>query len=261
MKRWTATLFLILASSPVGAADCPALVSQSPYITHTLDWLGAKECIVGASRYDPGDHPDTGGILDPDQEIIAALDPAWVITSTWTDPDTLAEATPEGARSLRLTGFASMAEVEANIARLAAITGDPRPVDRALAFRRQWHRAAEAVPADGERILLVSSCTGQPYIFGPGTWLHEAFRTAGYNPVAAREGVHHLNRDAPEQDVAAVAKAEGADRIFIFQRQLAAQCATIAPSSEATITTLDGDAFLHPAPTLIRGFQKLAERE
>lgn len=261
MTRRIAALLLLMAATPAGAADCPALVSQSPYISHTLDWLGAEECIVGASRYDLGDHPDTGGILDPDAEVISALDPEWVLTSTWTDPETLAEATPAGVRSLRLAGFASMAEVEANIARLAAITGDPRPVDRALAFRRQWHRAAEAVPADGERVLLVSSCTGQPYIFGPGTWLHEAFETAGYTPVAAKAGTHHLNRDDPEQDVAAVAEAEGADRIFIFQRQLAEQCATIAPSSEATITTLDGDTFLHPAPTLIRGFQQLAERE
>ena len=69
-----AGLALLLAAAPaLAAGDCPRIISQSPYISHTLAWLELDHCIVGASRYDRGDHPDTGGILDPDGGAIAAL--------------------------------------------------------------------------------------------------------------------------------------------------------------------------------------------
>ncbi|MBD3610048.1 MAG: ABC transporter substrate-binding protein, partial [Gammaproteobacteria bacterium] len=72
------------------AQECPRIISQSPYITHTLEWMGLKSCIIGTSRYDKLGLPTTGGVLDPDAEAIDSLMPDVIFTSDWTKPDVLA---------------------------------------------------------------------------------------------------------------------------------------------------------------------------
>ena len=115
---------LLFLSMPDNAtADCPRIISQSPYITHTLEWLGLKECIVGASRYDQLEVPDTGGVMDPDSEIIASLEPDILFTSDWTDPRELTAITPKNARSYRLQAFQSMAQIEQNLQTIIEATG------------------------------------------------------------------------------------------------------------------------------------------
>ncbi|MFO8023833.1 MAG: hypothetical protein R6U90_01690, partial [Thiohalophilus sp.] len=85
LLRYSLLASLLFLSIPANTTtDCPRIISQSPYITHTLDWLGLKDCIVGASRYDQLEVPETGGVMDPDGEIIASLEPAILFTSDWT---------------------------------------------------------------------------------------------------------------------------------------------------------------------------------
>lgn len=64
-----------MAGDQAVGADCPRIVSQSPYITRVLIWLGLERCIVGVSRYDALDRPKTGGVIDPDADAIALLEP------------------------------------------------------------------------------------------------------------------------------------------------------------------------------------------
>ena len=112
LLRYNLLASLLLLSMPANAsADCPRIISQSPYISHTLKWLGLEQCIVGASRYDQLEVPDTGGVMDPDNEIIASLEPDILFTSDWTDPQELAALTPEDARAYRLLGFHIMAQI------------------------------------------------------------------------------------------------------------------------------------------------------
>ncbi|UQB41556.1 hypothetical protein JX580_07650 [Thiomicrospira microaerophila] len=77
--RLTTQLWLavcLLAFSATVFAECPRIISQSPYITHQLDYLGIKHCIVGASRYNKElGVTDTGGLLDPNQPAIQSLKP------------------------------------------------------------------------------------------------------------------------------------------------------------------------------------------
>jgi iron complex transport system substrate-binding protein len=71
-------IILIAAALSAGfahAADCPRIVSQSPYITRALEWLGLAPCIVGVSRYDRRKElPSTGGVIDPDARGMAEVE-------------------------------------------------------------------------------------------------------------------------------------------------------------------------------------------
>src|SRR3989338_1198240 len=118
-------VWLLSSVTPAAAENCPRIISQSPYITHSLEWLGLKDCIVGVSRYDTLDRPRTGGVTDPDKAAIAALKPDLMLTSDWTSEKTWTDATPPCARAIRLYGFRSMREVEDNLHTIAEAAGRP----------------------------------------------------------------------------------------------------------------------------------------
>lgn len=256
-----ASLFCILgllAGSAFGA--CPRIVSQSPYITHQLDWLKLERCIVGASRYDTQlKAADTGGVLDPDGAAIAAVKPDLLITSVWTPAETLAAATPPDARALRLASFQHMVQIEDNLREIGAAAGVADTEARVAAFARLWRKKTAAVGARGERVLLLSSCTGQPYSFGRNTWLGELFTAAGFTLAEETEGVRHLPAGQVERAGGALVAQMKPDLVFVFNRRIASACATVPLPPGAEIVAMDGDLFLHPAPVLLDGLDALAQ--
>lgn len=255
MRRFLFVLFFLTAS--LAQAHCPRIVSQSPYITHQLAWLGLADCIVGASRYERlVKVPDTGGVMDPDAQAIAALSPDLVITSNWTSPEALAAATPAGARSLRLNSFTSMREIEDNLREIGAAAGVPDAAARAERFARLWREKAAGI-GHGERVLLLSSCTGQPYSFGRQTWLGELFAAAGFRLAETAERVVHLSREGTPEAIEARIAALSPDLVILFTRQVAEACAAVPWPQGVRLIALDGEKFLHPAPVLLEGLDEL----
>lgn len=255
---FTAICLLLASLAGTTAIACPRIVSQSPYITHQLDWLGLKDCIVGVSRYEHNAKAaNTGGVLDPDAEAIAAMKPDLVITSIWTPPEKLAAATPSGARTLRLASFQSMTQVEENLRQIGLAAGLKTANARAKDFGKAWREMASTVNGGGQRVLLLSSCTGQPYSFGRNTWLANLFTVAGFVVADPTEGVRHLRREATEEAVTTLIAEMKPDVVFIFNRQIAASCGTVPLPPGTPLVALDGEKFLHPAPILIDGLKQL----
>lgn len=249
----------ILAFAAWGNTDCPRIISQSPYITHQLRYLGLEKCIVGASRYDTlSAVPRTGGIIDPDWQAIAALKPGLLLTSVWT-PQAAVPQTP-GYRVIRLESFQSMAQVVANLRDIATATQWPQGMARAAEFERDWQRKAADVGAKHRRALLLSSCTGQPYSFGMNTWLSDLFVHAGFDVVEWQRGVRHLQREQTSQNVAQLVKDMHPEVVFVFTRQMGQACATVPLPQSVPLVALNGDHFLHPAPVLLEGLEELRNR-
>lgn len=256
-----AGLLLTLTHSVTATAEdaCPRIISQSPYITQSLQWLGLEACIVGVSRYDRLDLPRTGGILDPDIDALELLEPDLIYTSDWSKEETMAAATPEGARSVRLKGFGSMAEVEENLRQIAADTGIG--AERAEAFAAQWRSAAAAIDGGGRRVLLVSSCSGNPYAFGQQRWLSDLFSAAGFVNVETVDKLRHIRPGEEVEQLTDLINQLKPELVFIFERTLNPQCAFIRPETPVRIITLDGELFLHPAPVILEGLAELARRQ
>lgn len=260
MTRRALVLVLLWSMAPAVEAACPRIVSQSPYITYTLDWLGLKDCIVGVSRYDTLDRPRTGGILDPDKDAIAVLKPDLMFTANWIDADAWQAAAPTGAKAVRLDGFRSMRQVEENLNTIAKASGQPKAKARAVVFPKAWREKAKAVHGNGRRVLLLSACSGAPYTFGPDTWLHDLFSEAGFTNVETHPRLRHLRVENP---VAALDDLIGKLRpafVIVFERKYSDQCAAILPRTGVRIIALDGEQFLHPAPVLLDGLDTLAAR-
>ncbi len=254
-----AGLLLALAALPTlaAAAACPRIVSQSPYITHALVWMGLADCIVGVSRYDTLDRPQTGGVIDPDKAMIDRLQPQLMITSDWTKPEIWQAAAPKGAVALRVGGFRGMADVEAmlrEIGHAAGVADIDARVDR---YAADWRAAAARVGGKGRRVLLLSACTGAPHSFGRGTTLYELFNAAGFDVVADHDSIRNFRVDGPAAELPDWLDARHPDLIFALKNHRDEACNTTIVRPGIAIVPLDGAHFIHPGPDLLIGLQEL----
>ena len=263
VARLLPALITILISLNVQAADenCPRIISQSPYLTKSLQWLGLEECIVGVSRYDRLELPHTGGVMDPDGESIEALEPALIFTSNWTQAEVLDAITPDGARSFRLDGFGSMAQIEDNLRLMGREAGISDIDERVSQFHRQWSTLASQINGNGKRGLLLSACSGTPYSFGKQRWLSDLFTHAGFINVETTLKIRHIKPGEELTTINALINELQPDLLFIFERRQNKQCAFIKPKTPLTIINLDGEKFLHPAPVLLDGLTELSQHQ
>jgi iron complex transport system substrate-binding protein len=251
-------LILAFLALPLQAADtCPRIVSQSPYITKALAWLGLERCIVGASRYDALDRPRTGGVIDPDADTIALLDPQLMITSNWTPEDVWRKAAPAGATALRVDGFRGMTGVESmlrDIGRAAGVADIDTRVER---FAADWRAAARRVDGKGRRVLILSACGEAPYSFGRGTTLHELFAAAGFAVVTDHDSIRNFHPGKPGGDVSAWIAERKPDYIFALKNRRDEACNVAIAKPGVPILPLEGANFTHPGPGLLDGLEEL----
>ncbi|MDR2626060.1 MAG: ABC transporter substrate-binding protein [Zoogloeaceae bacterium] len=251
-----ALCLLLLTPAAARASDCPRIISQSPYLTRALKWLGRGECIVGVSRYEREDMalPRTGGILDPDAEAIRALAPDLIVTSNWADAERMARVTPPGARLLRLDGFGSLADVENMLRTLAKASRAKDGAAKIAAFGRAWRQAAQKLAAQnrGKRVLVLSSCGGEPYAFGRKHLVGDIFAQAGFEVVESAEKVRHA-------DVKTLMTETKPEIVVALGSASAESCRMLAPSLDIRVVGLDADHFIHPGPDLLQAYAEMLE--
>lgn len=255
---------LLLASnlaSNLASAECPRIISQSPYITHQLDYLGLKNCLVGTSRYDNTlNLPTTGGLFDPDKTAIETLQADLWITSDWTKPDDFNAIKPMVKQALRLESFASMQQIEKNLTEIARASGDEKAQQQAERFANLWReKVAEirAINTKSPKTLLISSCSGQPYAFGKQSWLADLFSHAGFEIVGNPQRITHLPVSKLQDKLQEMIDHTQPQIVFIFERQLAPACRLMKLPEGTKLVTLDGTDFLQPAPVLLNGLEQL----
>lgn len=241
------------------------IVSQSPYITHALDFFGMKECIVGASVYDgevAADLPRTGKVIEPDGEAIERLHPDFIFSSDWTTPETMAAVTPDDAKGFILHGFASMEQVENNLYTIGNVLNIVDFETKVKAFKTAWREAAHSVNAKHKKVLLLSACSKAPYSYGRKSYLGDLFAAAGFDVVDRTEQVRTFTIDASTNELDAFINTYRPDFIFGFVPYTkGGSCAVLETNRKLPIVYLDGDLFMHPAPTLLKGLQELKAKE
>lgn len=258
LRRLLGGLLLAVVALPAAAA-CPRIVSQSPYITHALEWLGRGDCIVGVSRYDTRELPRTGGVKDPDLGAIGALDPGLIVVSRGTDPAPLDIFEPE-ARILQVDGFGSMADTEAMLLSLAEATAVPDARARVEGFARAWRAAAAAVQGGGRRVLVISACSAQPYSFGRGHMVGDAFAHAGFEVVESAERIRHLRPGEEVPGIVAAIERFQPELLVSLTPDNAENCSAELGLVSVPIVALEGRHFFHPGPALLTGLAQLAEQ-
>lgn len=242
------------------ACDGRHIVSQSPYITHTLEFFDLKKCVIGASIYDEAvekNLPRTGKVIDPDKFAIEKLHPDFLLTSDWTKPKMVQEITPNETKAVRLHGFNSMKEIENNLYTLAdAIHLDKEKI---ASFIKEYKQLTHQIDPKNKRVLLLSACSKEIYSYGQNTYLGDLFLEAGFIVPDNAKAVRHFSLD----DLNEFIKKEKIDFIFGFVPYTkATTCYVLETQKKLPIVYLDADNFMHPAPTtLLKGLQELQSKE
>ena len=257
-------IYILSATYTVSIASetkCPRIISQSPYISEMLDYLGMGHCIVGVSRYSKRNLPHTGGILDPDAEAIDTLMPDIIITSNWTREDTLKGVTPRGVKAIRLSSFNKMAQLEENMTSIIKATNWKGASDKVSNFKKSWRNRVKQVNGNNKKVLLLSSCSGSPYSFGPNSRLHDLFTLAGFNVVESKEKIRHIRPGNEVENLNSLANKYQPDLLIIFEQRLKKQCQMITPKVPVKIITFDGNNFLHPNTAILDGLDALIKKK
>ena len=250
---------LALLANLAQAADCPRIISQSPYISRALEWMGRGDCIVGVSRYDRLPLFHTGGVMDPDGAAMADLEPDVVIYSEWTKEETVQSATPHGVQAVRVGGFRGMVGVETMLREVgqAAKVGD---IDRRVTqFATDWRKAAARVDSRQRRVLILSACSDTPYSFGKGSTLYEMFTAAGFEVVADHDNIRNFKAGTPKGDVSAWISQRQPDVLFALQDRKSESCNPAIAKPGIPILPLTGEHFTHPGPELLKGLEELRQ--
>lgn len=248
------------SGEPVMASgqDCPRVVSQSPYISRNLAWLGAEHCIVGASRFDRLDVPDTGGLADIDAAVLAELAADVLLVSDWTPEAHAREVMPADTRLVRLPSFDRMVDLERTVEVLALAIDHPSPSTAREQFAERWRKAAEGIDGAGQRVLLLAGCGETAYSFGPDTWQFDLFAQLGFEPVEEHQpGVRLFPREGFQQALTDYIEQSQPDVLMVFRDELATVCRGLALQQAVRVIDLPGSMFLHATPAIIDGLHEL----
>jgi iron complex transport system substrate-binding protein len=208
------------------AAIAHRVVSLSPSTTETLVAIGARDALVGRSRYcdyppEVLSLPQVGGYTDPNFETILALRPDLVVGARGpAGPGITDKLAAHGARAW-FPETESLAQIDLLILGLGERTGHAREAESVVA---KLHAREDAVTAavKGEkrpRVLLVFGL--EPIVVaGNGSFPAElvdraggenVVKEGGHYPVLGMESVLALDPDIVLN--AAIAEAHGAERI------------------------------------------------
>lgn len=267
LRRVSFPLFLIAISSAfynvsfASEPECPRIISQSPYISDMLTYLGMEQCIVGVSRYSKRNLPRTGGILDPDAEAIDALMPDLIITSNWSKEEMLKAATPKSAQAIRLKSFNKMDQLENNMATIIKATNWQQSTAKVEAFKTAWRSKVKQVNGNKKKVLLLSSCSGNAYSFGPNSRLYDLFTQAGFHVVETKEKIRHVRPGKEIKDITKLLNRYEPELLFIFEQRLKKQCQMMTPKVPVKILSFDGQKFLHPTTEILEGLDLLISKK
>ncbi len=231
------------------------VVTIAPSLTETVLALGAKETLVGVSRFDElpevKDLPRVGGFVDPSVETVFALQPHLVVVQKSPGNQKPIEKLASMGVPVLALPLTTIADTEEAFRVLGAALGR---TERADALVNELERARAAVrtkaPSSPPSVLFIYGFSPL-VVAGPGSFADELLADCGVKNVVAKApsaypvwSTERLVAAPPMVMVDAADSAEGRERV----RALAPKARWVA---------LPNKDLLHPGPTLARGLDAL----
>ncbi|MBN1204843.1 MAG: ABC transporter substrate-binding protein [Myxococcaceae bacterium] len=276
MRTRLASLLLLAAlglSGVAGAADthsAPRLlgpkkqgkvrrvVTLAPSLTEMVLAMGARETLVGVSRFDVdkavAELPRVGGFVDPSVEAVVALRPDLVLVQPGPGNQRPVERMAELGIPVLLLPLHSVADTLAALRAVGKALGQEQDaealISRIEATRARIREAAKKLPAP--RVLLVYGF--EPLVVaGPGSFADELLRDAGAINIAADAGsaypVYSVERAVRARPAVVVDAAD----VDVGKEKIQA----LPGLSTARWVQAPSFALLQPGPSLGRGLEEL----
>jgi iron complex transport system substrate-binding protein len=243
---------------PKAPAMVRRVVTLAPSLTDTVLALGARDVLVGVSRFDERPEvrtlPRVGGFVDPSVEAVVALRPDLVLVQPSPGNRGPVEALAGLGIPILALRLASVDDALAGLRATGAALGHSKEGE-ALALSLERTRAEVRTRARGLPLVRVLFVYGlQPLVVaGPGSFADELLADAGGANVA-----HDAGRPYPVWSVERALQTRP-DVVLDASDSAAGQEAIRALPGlrEARWVTLPSPALLHPGPTLGQGLLEL----
>lgn len=189
-------VLLALSASPVQwlgpAPKLPAtrVVTLAPSVTETLLALGARDTLVGVSRFDEFPEvqglPRAGGFNDVSVETIVALEPGVVVVQKAPGNQKAVETLARLGVSVLALPLTSVEDVSVAMAELGRVVGKGGEAAALVAELKRAREAAHAArPKTPKTVLFVYGF--EPLVVaGPGSFAHELLEDCGAKNLAER---------------------------------------------------------------------------
>jgi iron complex transport system substrate-binding protein len=254
---------LILAASPVQWLGPPPpkpatrVISLAPSVTETVLALGAKDALVGVSRFcefpEVAGLPRAGGFNDVSVETIVALKPHLLVVQKSPGNQKAVETVARlgiPVLALPLTTVDDAAGAMTELGRALGKEARAKALVEELAAARAKERAVKATKK--KSVLFVVGF--QPFVVaGPGSFAHELLEDCGVTNAAARAATAYPTYSlekavtlTPDVVVDAADVREGRPAVE-----------ALPPLKKATWVTLESKDVLHPGPALARALPGL----
>jgi iron complex transport system substrate-binding protein len=256
------------AGRPVAVPpDVRRVVSLAPSITEILFAVGGGGLVVGVTDFcdhpaEAASRPRVGGLIHPDLETIASLHPDLAIATTAGNYLEDAERIERLGIPVYTVSGSTVEEIIGTLVELGSLVGRRPEAERVAAGLRERIRrlgdAAGRSEAPRPRALFVIE--PEPLIVpGPGTFVGEAVRLSGADPVShgSTSGWNQMDFEqvvalAPDLILATKAHASWA-------RSLAGSAEwRLVPAAREGNVFVISDAIQHPGPRLVDGMEEVA---
>lgn len=256
-------LALVLAASPVQWLGPPPpvpatrVVTLAPSLTETVLALGAKDALVGVSRFcdapEVRDLPKAGGFNDVSVETVVALKPQLVVVQKAPGNQQVVEHLARLGLSVLALPLTTVDDVSLAMATLGKALGKDaraKALTDELAKARADARAAQ--PKARKTVLFVYGFSPL-VVAGPGSFAHELLEDCGAQNVAKQAptayptySVEKLVASRPDIILDAADVHEG--RVELEK---------LAPLKSVKWVALPTTDLLHPGPALARALPQL----
>lgn len=237
------------------------IVSLAPSATATIRELGAADRIVGRTEHGTGPGTVVGGWLTPDVEMIDRLEPDLVVTIDPLQAPIAEELADSGHDVVHFTPN-TLADVLETIERVGTAIGE-RAAGRELRERLDGRIGDVRKRVAGGRQPTVYCEEWQEPPMVAGNWIPEVVRTAGgeYPWLEPGERSRKIDREtveatAPEHVILHVC-GRG---VHVDPGSVAERGWSVPAIEEGNVTVMADHLLNQPAPTLVDGLERLADR-
>ena len=154
-----------------------------------------------------------------------------------------------------------MNQLEENMNTIIEATNWKGASKKVSAFAKTWRNKVKQVQGNNKKVLLLSSCSGNAYSFGPNSRLYDLFTQAGFNVVETKEKIRHVRPGEEIKHITALLDRYQPELLFIFERKLKKQCQLMMPKVPVRILSFDGEKFLHPTTEILEGLDLLISKK
>jgi len=245
------------------AEEPETVVTLGPSAAQTMWEIGAKETVVGVSKYadyleGAEDRPNVSGAGRSFvvTEKVVELDPDLVLAPNVITNDTVEKLRSAGLTVYRFEGAKSLSDVEKKVLLTGQLTGTCDGADQRVTEMNESLSTVEAA-VDGTDRPRVLYYMGGGYTAGEGTFIDAIIETAGGTNVAAEAGIEgwrQINEEVVvSQNPEWILKSSDIASI----PQTAAYNGTAAVQNDQ-ILVLNADYVSQPAPRTVQVVERLA---